>query len=133
MRRVARLLAVVAVFTLLATGCFGDDGGDASVGPSDTVDDDTTGPTVSTDDGVVDSDDGVDDCGQGQAWPDDPDFREAVCRPFIAMLDLMGGDVSGVPEWSERISAAILGYADDRAGSLAELNAVTAEIEAAVG
>lgn len=131
MRRMSRLLATVAVFTLLATGCLGDDGGDATPGPS-LVDDDATAAD-GADDGMADPGDGVDDCGQGQAWPDDPDFREAVCRPFMAMLELMGGDVSGVPAWSERISAAILGYADDRAGSMAELNAVTAEIEAAVG
>ncbi|GJM36765.1 MAG: hypothetical protein DHS20C19_01320 [Acidimicrobiales bacterium] len=132
MRRMTRLLATVAVFTVLATGCFGDDGGDATPGPS-VADDATADDGVGGDVGVVDPGDGVDDCGQGQAWPDDPDFREAVCRPFMAMLELMGGDVSGVPVWSERISAAILGYADDRAGSMAELNAVTAEIEAAVG
>lgn len=113
--------ALVISMALLAGGCFGDDADDVSTAPA--IGDDA--------DIAVDSGDGVDDCGQGQAWPDDPDFREAVCRPFMAMLDLIGGDASGIPGWNERITGAILGYADDRAASMAELNAVTAEIQAA--
>lgn len=112
------MVAVTLVLVLAAAGC-GDDG--AADAPPTTVAADTS------------SGDGVDDCGQGQAWPDDPDFREAVCRPYAAILDLIGGDVSGVPAWTERITAAILSYDDDRDGAIRELDAVTAEIRAAAG
>ncbi|MDG2028754.1 MAG: hypothetical protein P8J50_16750 [Acidimicrobiales bacterium] len=119
MRRILTILSLAVGLSLIAAGCFGDDGGD----------DVSTVPSV--DDQSVASDDGVDDCGQGKAWPDDPDFREAVCRPCKAMLDLIGGDADGIPAWSERLTVAVLSYEDDRAGAISELNAVTAEIQAA--
>ncbi len=125
----SKLLTVLALSLLLfAAACGGEEssdegvldpsGGAADASPSDA--DVSDGP----------SGDGVDDCGQGQAFPDDPDFREAICRPMMAMVRLIGTDVEIDPEWNSRVSMAILDYAD-REAAMAELAAVLAEIEAA--
>jgi hypothetical protein len=113
------ITAVLLSLALLASAC-GDDGSsvtaDSSVSDAD-VPGDSSG-------------DGVDECGQGQAFPDDPDFREAICRPLMAMLDLIGTDAEIDPEWNTRITGAILGYAD-RDTAMTQLAAVLADIEAA--
>ncbi len=116
-RSTISLFLALAVF---AGGCFHDD----------PVATDPVVPVVDDSSVSVDGD-GIDSCGQGQAFPDDPDFREAICEPMLAMVDLIGTDAEILPEWNTRITTAILGYADDRAASIAELNAVFAEIQAA--
>ncbi len=67
-------------------------------------------PPGSADPEVVDdpTGDGADECGQGQTFPDDPDFREAVCRSLLAMVDLIGTDAEIEPEWNTRSTTAIL-------------------------
>ncbi len=118
-----RLLIVLFTLALAATACGGGDGGDVTATDADTATVDDTGTDT-------DSGDGVDDCGEGKAFPDDPDFREAICRPLMAMTDLIGTDATIDPEWGSRISMAMLNYAN-RDEAMAELAAVLAEIEAA--
>ncbi|MFT5202522.1 MAG: hypothetical protein ACI9C1_001914 [Candidatus Aldehydirespiratoraceae bacterium] len=103
-----KLLPLLLVFALFGASCSDDA--------------DPSGDVV-----VVDPD----DCGQGQAFPDDPEFRIAICRPFFAMVELIGTDAVIQPEWTTRITEAILGARDDRAASMAALESVLAEIEAA--
>jgi len=127
--------AVLLSFALLASACGGDDSsGTATFGSDTDVADssasDAAVPGDSTESPDLGDGDGVDECGQGQAFPDDPDFREAICRPLMAMLDFIGTDAEIDIEWSGRISAAILDYAN-RDAAMAELAAVLAEIEAA--
>ena len=121
--------AVLLSFALLASACGGDDSSGTATPDSETdvVDSSASDAAVPADAG---DGDGVDTCGQGQAFPDDPDFREAICRPLMAMLDFIGTDAEIEVEWSGRISAAILDYAN-RDAAMAELAAVLAEIEAA--
>ncbi|MEM7140198.1 MAG: hypothetical protein AAF548_04135 [Actinomycetota bacterium] len=128
MRRFVLTLSLMCAFALVATSCFGGDS-DPAADPAP-VPAENSAASIADD---IDSNDGVDDCGQGQAWPDDPDFREAVCRPYMAMLDLISGDASGIPAWQQRIQDAILSYDDDRDAAIAALNEVTAEIEDAAG
>lgn len=105
-----KLLPLLLAFSLFGASC-----GDAA---------DPSG------DDVVVVDDSA-DCGQGQAFPDDPEFRIAICRPLMAMVGLIGTDAVIQPEWNTRITEAILGAIDDRAASMAALESVLAEIEAA--
>jgi len=127
------ITALLLSFALLASAC-GDDGsfGTATPGSEAEAADSLASETDVSDTGVLEDStgDGVDECGQGQAFPDDPDFREAICRPLMAMLDLIGTDAEIDPEWNSRITGAILGYAD-RDTAMAELAAVLADIEAA--
>lgn len=127
------ITAVLLSFALLASAC----GDDVSSGTSTPDSGAEADDSLVSDTGVSDTDvsddstgDGVDECGQGQAFPDDPDFREAICRPLLAMLDLIGTDAEIDPEWNTKITTAILGYAE-RDTAMAELTAVLAEIEAA--
>ena len=130
-----KLISLLLAVALLTAGCGGDDGdsvsGAASAGSGDAsnaVTDPDPGDSPDSDDPTGD---GVDDGGQGRAFPDDPDFREAICRPLMAMTELIGTDVEIDPEWGSRVSMAILDYAD-RDAAMAELAAVLAEIEAAI-
>ncbi len=121
-----RLAVVFALATTITACGGGDDPAAESLPDSDpapSVVDETADTTVAGD--------GVDTCGQGQAFPDDPDFREAICRPMAAMVDLIGTDAEMDPTWSARIAEATMLYADDRSAAMAELQAILAEIEAA--
>lgn len=120
---IRRLFLPLLALSLLSTACFGSDSQDAATG---TV---TTDDTSTANDVPVDGD-GEDDCGHGKAFPDDPDFREAICLPLMAMTDLIGTDATIDPEWGSRVSMAILNYAN-RAEAMSELSAVLAEIQAA--
>ena len=113
--------------SLLATACSSENSNDDVV-PQATV-------SASVDDGGDGvsgggDGDGADDCGQGGAFPDDPDFREAICLALMASLRLMGTDVAINPEWGTRVTAAMMNYAN-RDETMAELAAVLAEIQAA--
>ena len=125
-----RLLAPLFVLALAASACFGgDEAADAAPEASDeaaATGDDATAATA-------DAGDGVDECGQGQAWPDDPDFREAVCFAFFQLTDLIGTEAGKDPQWSTRITDAMFLYVDDRDAALADLQAVTIEMQAAAG
>lgn len=118
---IRRLLLPLLAISLLATACFGGDSDDAA----------TPDASLSADDAAPVDGDGEDDCGQGKAFPEDPDFREAICRPLMAMTGLIGTDATINPEWGPRIGAATLNYALDREAAMAELAAVLAEIQAA--
>ena len=124
-----KLITVVIVsFALLASACAGDNSSDSAT-PEPGIDslDSSVSDTAQS---VDPTGDGVDECGQGQAFPDDPDFGEAICRPLLAMIDLIGTDTETDPEWNTRITTAILGYVD-RDSAMAELAVVLTEIEAA--
>ena len=119
------------VVSLLATACSGENSEDSN---NDVVPQATVSASVDGDagDGVSGGGDGdgADDCGQGGAFPDDPDFREAICFPLMAMARLIGTDVAINPEWGTRVTAAMMNYAN-RDEAMAELAAVLAEIQAA--
>ena len=116
---IQRLTVTMLVVSLLATACSGENSEDSN---NDVVPQATVSASV---DG-----DGADDCGQGGAFPDDPDFREAICFPLMAMARLIGTDVAINPEWGTRVTAAMMNYAN-RDEAMAELAAVLAEIQAA--
>lgn len=119
-----RLLLPLFVLSLLAAACSGGDS-------DDSVPDGADADSAATSDDAAPADgDGTDDCGQGGAFPEDPDFREAICRPLMAMTGLIGTDATIDPEWGSRISMATLNYAN-RDEAMAELVAVLAEIQAA--
>jgi hypothetical protein len=120
---IQRLIFAVLAVSLLAPAC---SGGDSANGVAPQVTE-----SASTDDVAAVDGDGADDCGQGEAFPDDPDFREAVCLPLMASLRLIGTDIEIDPEWSTRVTAAILNYYANRDEAMAELAAVLAEIQAA--
>ncbi|NCG36112.1 MAG: hypothetical protein GWP48_01110 [Actinobacteria bacterium] len=119
---IRRLTITMLAVSLLAAACSSENSSDDVV-PQPTV-------TASVDDVVSIDGDGVDDCGQGGAFPDDPDFREAICLALMASLRLMGTDVAINPEWGTRLTAAMMNYAN-RDEAMAELAAVLAEIQAA--
>ena len=118
---IRRLLLPLLALALLAGACSSSDSNDTA-----TMDADDTSAVDST---PADGE-GVDECGQGKAFPDDPDFREAICRPLMAMTQLIGTDATIDPEWGSRISTATLNYAN-RDDAMAELSAVLAEIQSA--
>jgi hypothetical protein len=70
---------------------------------------------------------------EGGAFPDDTEFREALCAVEWAQVDVLrsGGEVD--PDWGVRAGEAIVGYADDRDQALADLIQLRADIEAAAG
>ena len=78
-----RLAVVFALFMIIAACGSGDDPAAEGLPDSDPA------PSVvdETADATVDGD-GVDTCGQGQAFPDDPDFREALCRPMLSLIHI---------------------------------------------
>ena len=124
---IQRLTVTMLAVSLLATACSSENSNDDVV-PQATV-------SASVDDGGDGvsgggDGDGADDCGQGGAFPDDPDFREAICLALMASLRLMGTDVAINPEWGTRVTAAMMNYAN-RDETMAELAAVLAEIQAA--
>ncbi len=122
------ITAVLVSFGLLASACGGGSSSSDTAADSANVEaDSAAADTEAVEDTTGD---GVDTCGQGQAFPDDPDFREAICRPLLAMVDLIGTDAEIDPEWNTRITTAILDYAN-RDAAMAELGAVLAEIQAA--
>jgi len=126
---IRRLLFPLFALILVAAACAGGDS-DVAAAP-----DDSAAATVDTDDSATGDDlasTGDDeDCAQGQAFPDDPDFRQAVCRPLMAMTGLIGTDAVIDPEWGPRIGSATFNYSLDREAAMAELAAVLAEIQAA--
>lgn len=93
------------------------------------ADDGDAGPDADGSDAAAVDDEGA--CTQGRAWPDDADFRVAVCESYAALDAFAGDEVSDVREWTRRITDAIIAYPDDRGAALAELEAVTAAIDAA--
>jgi hypothetical protein len=119
---VQRAIFAMFALSLLATACSGG-GSDNAVTPQVTE-------QVSVEDVSSVDADGVDHCGQGGAFPDDPDFREAICLPVLAMTSILGSGVEMDPEWGSRVTAAILNYAN-RDDAMAELAAVLVEIRAA--
>lgn len=124
----ARFLAFCCTISLVFSACSGGDADPSdSPGATDTQSDDGNGSDTG-----VDATTGDDSCGQGQSFPDDPEFREALCRAVYVTLDLIGTDVEIDPEWSVRIMEATLLYNDDRAAALADLEALRAEVAAAV-
>ena len=105
-----RGLLLVLVIVVFASGC-GDDGDEAPADdPLSEVDVEALG-----------------DCGEGQAFPSDEEFREAVCGALAAMILVAQEGLEVEPEWNERISNAILDYAN-RDAALQELADVTEEM-----
>jgi hypothetical protein len=108
------------VLTLATTACFGDT---SASGDTDLAFDD------SAIDGAVSDTDRP--C-EGGAFPGDDEFRELLCAVQWAELDVAMAGAEIDPSWIARQSEAVLGYADDRAASVAELEAILAEMTAAV-
>ena len=124
----ARFLAFCCTITLVLSACSGGDADTPDApGSTDTQSDDGTDSDTGGD-----APTGDDSCGQGQAFPDDPEFREALCRAVYVTFDVIGTDAEIDPDWSFRITEATLLYVDDRDAALAELEALRAEVAAAV-
>lgn len=68
---------------------------------------------------------------EGGAFPGDDEFRELLCDVEWTQLQAITAGVAD-PGWQARISTAILGYADDRDGSISDLTAVLAEMRTAL-
>lgn len=111
---------LVVALALATTACFGDT---SASGDSDTAIEETA-----IEDTAVSETDRP--C-EGGAFPDDDEFRELLCAVQWAEVDVAMASAEVDPSWIARRSEAILGYADDRAASVAELEAVLAEMTAA--
>lgn len=152
-----RIAGLVLALTMIATACIGGSDPAATDVPDDATlafDDETTGapaedptdgqPSAEPDDEAAPDDDGdaavapgaetaePDRPCDGGAFPDDDEFRQALCAVQWAQIDLLsvGGEFD--ESWGPRNAGAVLRYAEDRAGALAELEALAAEISGAM-
>ncbi|MCB0993656.1 MAG: hypothetical protein KDB21_01100 [Acidimicrobiales bacterium] len=83
-------------------------------------------------DADTDAADDVDlECAQGQAFPDDPEFREAMCLTMDASVDVLRRGGEADPSWAQRIGEAVLVYATDRDAALDQLAELRTEMDAA--
>ena len=116
---------LVVALALATTACFGDT---SASGDSDTAIEETAIEETAIEDTAVSDTDRP--C-EGGAFPDDDEFRELLCAVQWAEVDVAMASAEVDPSWIARRSEAILRYADDRAASVAELEAVLAEMTAA--
>ena len=120
------LISLLLALALVGTACLG--GGDAESTPDDAeptaavlaFDDDATAP-------------GEDRPCDGGAFPDDEEFKQALCNVQWAQVDILrvGGEFDD--SWITRQAEATLLYATDRAAALAALAELEAEMLAAAG
>ena len=135
MRRLLTPISIALLALLLAACGSADTSSDAASEAAPTelgFDADTDG----TDDGdATDDTDAADDvdleCAQGQAFPDDPEFREAMCLTMDASVDVLRRGGEADPSWAQRIGEAVLVYATDRDAALDQLAELRTEMDAA--
>ena len=126
-RRCVPAIALVVIFAA-ACGGSGDSAGDPVGADASSIPSGSGG-----DAGLPDVGDGVDDCGEGGAFPDDPDFREMLCEVQSAQLDVLATGGTMDPSWVSRTSEAVLLYADDRDQAISDLQELLGEMQGAVG
>lgn len=145
------LISLLLALALIGTACLGgddaestpddaeptaavlafDDADSASASGDTMADDDTAADTgTATDDTVATGEDRPCD---GGAFPDDAEFKQALCNVQWAQTDILrtGGEFD--ESWIARQSEAMLLYATDRAGALVALAELEAEMLAAAG
>jgi hypothetical protein len=122
MNNMVKALTVVIGITVGAAGCSTDELADG-----DAPDAIAFGDSAE----LIDPSDPDRPC-EGGAFPGDDEYRGLLCAIQWTELDLFAAGEELDPEWSQRRSQAILAYADDRGRSVAELEALLADMEAAL-
>jgi len=134
--KTTKLTALALTLSLVSTACF--DSSDTGAQPPDDVelalvDEDTADEVDSIEAAELETEPADSDrpC-EGGAFPDDEQLRELLCAVQWAQVDLLSAAGDFDTSWGSRIAAATMLYGDDRDGAFAELEAVLAEIEAAL-